>query len=169
MTAARAAVLIAVALIASACTRRSAAAEKPVAAQTPPPAVITLERQPCFGTCPVYLLTVSGDGGVVFEGRRNVDSVGRFTAHLDAEHVAALVKLFDEIQFFALDDRYVMGAPGCQSYAADAPIVITSIVTRGRTKRVEHDAGCVGVPTRLGEIERAIDQIVGTARWIGKR
>ncbi len=30
--------------------------------------VITLERTQCFGSCPVYKLTVYGDGRVVYEG-----------------------------------------------------------------------------------------------------
>ena len=33
---------------------------------------ITLERGPCFGTCPVYSVTLDGSGAVLFEGRRFV-------------------------------------------------------------------------------------------------
>jgi hypothetical protein len=149
-------------LVLVACAHKAASVPKPPAA---PSTVITLERKTCYGTCPVYLLTVT-EGGVVFEGRQHVDSVGTFTAHIDAGRFAALVRLFDEKQFFALDDRYVYGVPSCQPYAADAPIVIVSLTSNGRAKRVEHDAGCVGVPARLGEIERQIDEMVGTARWI---
>jgi len=31
--------------------------------------IITLERTRCLGTCPVYKLTISGDGTVVYEGK----------------------------------------------------------------------------------------------------
>src|SRR5947208_1474873 len=37
---------------------------------------ITLERSTCFGTCPDYKLTVTGDGTVVFEGREFVKVKG---------------------------------------------------------------------------------------------
>jgi hypothetical protein len=30
--------------------------------------VITLERTACFGTCPIYRLTIQGNGQVVYEG-----------------------------------------------------------------------------------------------------
>lgn len=131
--------------------------------------LITLERKPCFGTCPVYVVTVTGDGVVVFDGRAHVDSIRRVTSRIDTDHVAGLIRLFDESQFFTLDDRYLYGEQNCRQYAADAPIVITSITTGNRAKKVEHDAGCFSVPQRLVDLEQKIDEIVGTARWIGRR
>ena len=129
---------------------------------------ITLERKPCYGTCPVYRVAVGQDGTVVFEGLQHVDSVGRFTARIDAGRSAALARLFDEHDYFALDDRYAEGMPNCPQYATDAPTVITSIAIGQRTKRVEHDLGCFAVPPRLAELERRIDDLLGTARWIGR-
>ena len=38
--------------------------------------VITLERTACFGTCPIYKLTVYGDGRVEYEGERFVTVTG---------------------------------------------------------------------------------------------
>src|SRR5471030_1322735 len=88
---------------------------------------VTLERRPCYGTCPVYLVTVLGDGSVIFEGRAHVDSVGRFTFRLAADRLAELARLVESERFAALDDRYVYGAPGCGPYATDAPTVIVSV------------------------------------------
>jgi len=166
MIPARTSVLLVVALAAGACARRPP--HESTTSESHPVGIM-LERKPCYGTCPVYSLTISGDGHVFFEGRQHVDSVGKFSAHIDPDRLIALIRLFDEKQFFELDDRYVMGEKNCQPYATDAPTVITSLTARGQTKRVEHDAGCVGVPARLGEIERAIDQAAGVARWIGRR
>ena len=42
--------------------------------------VITLERTTCFGVCPVYTLTIYGDGRVVYEGTRFVRTEGERTA-----------------------------------------------------------------------------------------
>jgi len=131
--------------------------------------LITLERKPCFGTCAVYAVSITGEGAVVFDGRQHVDSIRRVASRIDAERVAALVQLFDEAQFFTLDDRYVYGEQNCRIYASDAPTVITSITTGSRVKKVEHDAGCSSVPPRLADLERRIDEIVGTSRWIGHR
>ena len=44
--------------------------------------VITLERTACFGVCPVYKLTVYGDGRVVYEGKRFVRVEGTITRNI---------------------------------------------------------------------------------------
>lgn len=129
---------------------------------------VTLERKPCFGTCPVYRVSVAEDGAVTFEGLQHVDSIGSFAGRIGAESVGALARLFEEHDYFALDDKYAYGEANCAQYGTDAPTVITSVTIGGRTKRVEHDLGCAGVPKRLSDLESAIDEIVGTSRWIRK-
>lgn len=130
---------------------------------------ITLERPPCLGTCPVYALELTGTGDVVFDGRAHVDSIGRFSGHVSPKRVLALVHAFEEADYFSLADRYSRGQPTCPLYAADAPTVVTSISLGGRTKRVEHDQGCQGVPARLTELELRIDRTAESWRWIGRR
>jgi len=130
-----------------------------------PDALITLERRPCFGTCAVYLISIAGDGSMVFDGRAYVHSPGRTTSQLDSGSVAALIQLFDDSRFFELDDRYLDGERHCLQYALDAPIVITSIAIGGRTKRVEHDLGCDGVPAQLTLLEGRIDELARVWRW----
>src|SRR5947209_8490280 len=39
--------------------------------------VATLERTGCYGECPVYRLTVSSDGSVVYVGTRWVKTLGK--------------------------------------------------------------------------------------------
>lgn len=126
---------------------------------------ITLERKPCFGTCPVYIVSIAGDGSMVFDGRAHVDSVRRVTSRIDPSRVDSLMRLFEDSHFFTLDDKYVYGEQNCRLYAADAPIVITSISIGGRIKRVEHDHGCSGVPAQLTLLENRIDEIARVWRW----
>src|SRR4051812_14581782 len=66
--------------------------------------VITLERTGCFGPCPIYRLTLHGDGTVVFEGKRFVKSTGTFTAHIAPEQVRRLVEDFKKVDYFSLRD-----------------------------------------------------------------
>lgn len=153
------------------CGPRSAVVRSPAASTdvSQSMTLVTLERKPCYGTCPVYKVSVTGDGAVVWDGRANVDSMGRKSARLDADHVTALVRLFDDAQFFTLDDRYVNGGQNCKPYASDAPVIITSITTSARAKTVERDAGCFSTPQRVADLEAKIDALLGTARWIGRR
>jgi hypothetical protein len=130
---------------------------------------ITFERTPCFGTCPVYKVSVSGDGMVRFDGTRNVDSTGSFTGRISAVQVAALNRAFEDAQYFTFDPKYGLDQPNCREYGADASRIITSFAAPGRYMTVDHDLGCAKAPTRLAELYRKFDDIVGTARWIGRR
>lgn len=130
------------------------------------PVRITLERRPCYGTCPVYTVRVDQSGAVAFDGSRFVSRSGPVNGAVSADSVSALAAAFANGGFFELADRYVAGTPACQRYAADAPIVVTTITLGARTKRVEHDHGCTGVPPQLTALEDRVDSIAGTRRWI---
>jgi hypothetical protein len=178
---ARALSVIALAL-ATGCSKRQASVGSPPPASTTTStategfSTITFERTPCFGTCPVYRVTVSsgsgsgsGGGTVRFVGTQNVDSMGTFTATLDAARMAALARAFDDAGYYALDSRYTDGQANCREYGTDAQRILTSITTPTRTKSIEHDLGCAGVPTRLADLYRRFDEIIEVSRWIGRR
>jgi hypothetical protein len=129
---------------------------------------ITLERRPCFGTCPVYSITVEGNGRVRYEGTAYVSVVRSDTDSISSEQVALLVAEFDRVGYEQMADRYAYGEPSCPSYVSDAPSTITSLTRQGTTKRVEHDYGCADVPSALTGLERLIDDIVRSGRWTGR-
>ena len=129
---------------------------------------ITLERRPCFGTCPVYSITVEGNGRVRYEGTAHVSVVGSDTVSITSAQVALIVAEFDRVGYEQLVDRYGYGEPSCPSYVSDAPTTITSLTRQGTTKRVEHDYGCADAPSALTALERFIDDIVRSGRWTGK-
>ena len=129
---------------------------------------VTLERGGCYGSCPVYRITIFSDGRVAYWGEQNVKSKGARSKTLDA---AALRELKDELNragYFGLRDRYDSKEAGCTSLATDAPSAQTSVRADGRIKSVEHYLGCGGPASdRLVKLEDTIDRIAGTAGWIG--
>ncbi len=131
--------------------------------------VITLERTPCFGRCPVYRLSIAGIGAVTFEGKANVKTQGTATARISEEAVRDLVAEFEKADFFSLSDRYVPGEPTCLRAITDNPSAITSITLGDRSKTVHHYYGCEGVPRQLTELEARIDTVANSSRWIGAR
>jgi hypothetical protein len=131
-------------------------------------ATITLERQPCFGTCPVYIVAVERTGAVRFEGRRFVADSGVHTATVPAARVDSLLRELDDAGYFGLDERYRAGEPGCGAYATDLPTVIVQVRIGERSKRVEHDHGCASAPDALSVLERRIDEVAGVQRWVGR-
>ena len=138
---------------------------------TPPadttPAV-TLERTACFGSCPVYRVSIFPSGQVTYEGKAHVRRTGSANGKIEKRQLDALLEEIDRSGYFSFAPRYTSGEPACGRYATDAPSVITSVTLNGRTHRVEHDYGCGSVPGALVVLEQRIDQAVGTTQWTGK-
>jgi acetamidase/formamidase len=130
--------------------------------------LITLDRGPCFGSCPIYRVTIVSDGTVTFEGRNFVKTKGTATGRIRPEDFKTLVSEFEQTKYFSLDDKYERGLPGCPMAATDMPYVRTSIKLNDRTKNVSHYHGCreSEVLRALSSLERKIDEIAGTAKWI---
>jgi hypothetical protein len=129
---------------------------------------IMLERGPCFGTCPVYSVTLDGSGAVLFEGRRFVADTGISTGSVPPARVDSLVAELTAGGYFDFADSYRAGEPGCEQYATDLPSVITEVRAGGRSKRIEHDHGCMEAPEALTVLEGRIDSVAGVARWISR-
>ena len=131
------------------------------------PPVVTLERTPCFGTCPVYQVAIFRSGAVRFVGKHHVTRQGEAMAEISRARVDSLVRELEAGGYFGFADAYVMDSPACGRYATDSPTVITSATAAGRTKTIRHDYGCDAAPQELGRLERVIDEAAGTSRWIG--
>lgn len=136
-------------------------------AASPDSLLVTLDRGPCFGTCPVYSVTIDGKGNVGFEGRRFVSHQGRATARVPAARVDSLVAELRAGGWYGFAESYLPDAPACGRYATDSPIVETSVTVAGETRRIRHDYGCSAAPAALARLERRIDEVAETARWIG--
>ena len=164
----RAMLVLAAAL--TACARREPASAPvpdagPGAAEAP---VVTLERTPCFGTCPVYRVAISRGGEVRFNGTQHVAHTGQATATIPPARVDSLLIELEAAGYFEFADAYVMDSPACGMYATDSPTVITSVTRDGQTKTIRHDRGCSAAPRELSRLEQRIDEVAGTARWTGR-
>jgi acetamidase/formamidase len=130
--------------------------------------VITMERGACFGTCPMYKVTLRSDGTVTFDGANFVKTKGTATGKITPEDFNKLVSEFEKLKFFSLDDTYEPGSPACGPAATDLPYVRTSIQMKGKTKSISHYQGCLNseVVRTLLNLDRKIDEIAGTEKWI---
>lgn len=139
----------------------------------PADTVVTLERTPCFGTCPSYKVTVYGDGRLVYEGRKFVKVEGKVESNVTREQVGQLLAEFEKANYFSLRDLYNDVRDGCPTYWTDSPSADTSLQVGGRSKAVAHYYGCmekgtsaVVYPRELYHLESRIDEILDTARWV---
>jgi hypothetical protein len=131
----------------------------------PPDTIIQLERTSCFGSCPIYTVTIDADGTVTYVGSKFVRVVGRRTARIEPSVVASLLSRAERIRFYDMRDAYrvVRNFDGTVTIVTDLPTKIVTITANGRTKRVED---YFGAPDALGQFEHEIDEAAGTKRWV---
>ena len=121
--------------------------------------VISLERTACFGHCPIYKVTLDSDGKVTYYGEMFVAVEGIQYSTLEQEDLQSLVREFERIDFFSLEDQYTdMGA-------TDLPSAITTLIVDGKMKQVNHYHGDPNAPKKLAALEDKIDELINTAQW----
>lgn len=121
---------------------------------------IRLTRGACFGWCPAYVVDITGDGSVTYEGFSSVAVSGQFQDRIAPAEVAALVGMFERADFFSLKDEYIADV-------TDSPFYSVSLTVDGRTKKVMDYVGkMAGMPVAVTELEDAIDRTAGTAKFV---
>lgn len=132
--------------------------------QIPEDFQVLMERGPCFGSCPIFTMTVSADGSVVYDGIRFVEVEGRQTATLSETQVQAIFEAVRAADFFDLDDRY-------EAQASDLPSITLEVTADGRNQTVYHyglacEADFDPAPQALCELEALLEQIPASQGWI---
>ncbi len=141
----------------------------------PPDTLIKLERTVCYGSCPAYTLTISANGTVTYDGKAFVKTKRPSQGHITQDQVSQLIDAFLNANYFSLKDRYTSLSDGCPTGWTDNPTATTSLRLNGKSKTIVHYYGCREVdspghsggvwPPALFQLEKRIDEIVGTAKW----
>ena len=130
-------------------------------APTNPAVLMTLERTACFGTCPIYRVVVFKDGRIEYPGEQYVKVVGQAQRRLGAQELSDIPRAFSEAGFCLLDAEYV------RIEVTDAQFVFTSFSGCDPPVAVKHYHGDTRAPEKLGELEKRLDRILETDRWVG--
>jgi hypothetical protein len=109
--------------------------------------VIVYSKGPCFGTCPIYTVTIFNTGLVRFNGVRFTQKDGRHEKQLDPEEYSALIKKFRSNKFFGFKEDYGMEI-------VDLATITISFNDKGKTKTVR---GKSKFPDKLKEIMSMLD------------
>ncbi len=133
-----------------------APAQAPAQAAASEPVEITLQRTPCFGTCPEYTVTLRGDGTVTYSGRQYVRVSGEHSWKIDPSAVRALAREMEAAGFFDLQDTYT-------SMMTDHPTIYTTLKIGSRSKKVKD---YITGPPKLKDIEARIDEVSGVRKYI---
>lgn len=111
--------------------------------------IIAFSKGACFGSCPVYSLTITAAGNMAFEGKRNTKKIGKYAKKLDLESTNELIALFEEYKFMDLKDLY-------KSDVADLPSASISYTKDGITKTV---VGKLERPDRVHKLQKRLEII----------
>ena len=123
---------------------------------------IKLERGMCYGTCPVYSVSLSGNGTVSWVGEMFVEVTGNQTGYVDPALVGDLYDLLTEGGILDFEDSYN------HRNITDMPSAILTVRNGSFVKSVYHYHGDFTAPEELVKMERAVDNVANSGRWIGK-
>jgi hypothetical protein len=141
-----------------------ASAVPAVTAQAPQDVLIQLERKGCGGGCPVYSVTIDGEGVVTYDGGEFARVTGRHTDRIPVSAVTAILDTAERVGFFGFRDQYrsVENPDGTSTTVTDHETVLVTIAANGRSKQVED---YLLAPEGLKQLEREIDSAARTKRW----
>jgi hypothetical protein len=119
--------------------------------------VAYLERTPCFGRCPYYSIRVYQSGYAVYEGKNNVEKIGRYYTWIGKSDLTRIGTKALEIGFFDLNEEYR------NPKLTDFPTVYVEVRHKGKARKVTHyDAS---PPPALTEMEDYIDTVFENREW----
>jgi hypothetical protein len=117
---------------------------------------IRQERTPCYGTCPVYVVTFSRDGTAEYRGKAYVHALGTYRANIDSATFAQLAAHFVAHGYFSLRPHYAASG-------TDQPTVITTVLFDADSAVVDR-YGAAG-PWLLLAIEDQVDSVAAHLTW----
>lgn len=120
------------------------------------PIIISLERTPCFGRCPVYSIKIHESGLVIYNAEKNTDTTGCFYKVLTKEELQTLKNKFIANGFMDMADKY----PEEGKAPVDLPSCVLVFNNNGTTKTVRDKRW--DTPAPLAELQTTIEQIVKT-------
>jgi hypothetical protein len=128
-------------------------------------ALIQIRRAGCAADkCPVYSVSIFGDGTVAYDGRVNVGVVGQRKSRISPDQLNQLISALESMDFLDLP------ASGCICASQTGRQMVTLDYRPGAVqKTVAHDTGCWSAPPAMAALEQLIDRSAGVEQWVDPR
>lgn len=116
---------------------------------------LRLERTPCFGNCPVYVVNVYSSGFAHMVGKKFFDYEGEYTTRFTEEELMQMEKLAVKYGYASLDHVY------------DAPVTdLPSTTTIIQSENLEHWVyNRMNGPQELRAFETEIETMIKDKQW----
>lgn len=109
----------------------------------------TLERTPCYGTCPVFKLMILKNGEVYYEGLQHVEYLGRYSTTFTKAEMQQILEKADELGYWKMENEY-------DTPVTDFPTTFTSLRKGNKVKVIRNR---VGGPSELRAFEDFIETL----------
>jgi len=150
--------------LAAALTLPAAASPRP----STPVQTITYETGPCFGTCPVYRVTVNSNGSGTFEGRRFTTVTGSRAFRVTPAQYQAFARQLEPLRPARGSFRY--SGENCRAMATDLPSAEVTWRSRRGTQSLYFYYGCDMARNRaLAQRLRTAPDLLPLRDFIGRR
>lgn len=128
-------------------------------------ALIRQRHGPCFGTCPVFALSIWGDGRVEYYGANFVRACGYRQKRIS---VAAARGLLDDARAKGFFWRDTSGSGEKCKWWTDSKSIVTRVDIPGYGRAIRHYLGATCFSEPLEEFERSVLRVTDVDRWIGE-
>jgi len=132
------------------CGKSRKATQEKVETGTPADLEVSMERTPCFGTCPVYKVEIAQDGVLSWSGIRFTERKDVWQRQLSTNEKANLWIEIQKSGYFSLQNEYD------EHQIADAPSVLLKIKALGTEHSIKDR---MGAPESLRNLENYIDTL----------
>lgn len=132
---------------------------------------IVLSNSVCFGTCPVYRVTVGPDGHGVFEGEAHVAVIGRREFSIRPEAYRAFARHVEPLRPQGSAVSYHTGVAACMPASTDAPTTVIkwTHATGAAEQSFTLYHGCRSDrAVQLREIVREAPSLLPIGNYVGK-
>jgi hypothetical protein len=136
--------------------------------------VITLERTACYGTCPIYKVSVFENGEVIYNGEKYVKTLGIVKYKVDTNIIKILINEFLKVSYFSLKENYFRKILSVKidengdeieefELVTDLPTTFTSFSYNGKFHKIRN---YYGAPALLDSLEIKIEELLNTQKLI---
>ena len=119
--------------------------------------LVAIERGACFGACPEFKAVIYKSGFAVYQGRRHVNLIGTFNAHLSSCKMDSLLAFIRREKVEEFDSAYV------NPHLADFPAYFMWIsdIKSSHQILVSHEAP----PEKVQSLTNRIETVVNGLEW----
>lgn len=128
-----------------------------MANKTEPITAVRLRRGACFGTCPIYEVTLHSDGTAEWEGERFVDRIGRFHGEFSPNEFEKLASFVERVGFFGWEEEN-------RGNVTDLPDYVLTVVAGKRTKTVLQNG--IDEPADFWALAAVVDGVAAGIEWM---